>query len=68
MRVDGEREGGEEGGEGWFEKRERPDGAVMDGDEGDGREGCADLRLCPLVWGMEREKDSQKSLCMVWRF
>ena len=38
-------EGGEEGGEGWFEKRVRPEGAAVDGDEGDGREGCADLRL-----------------------
>ena len=45
MRVDSEREGGVEGGESWFEKRERPDGATGDGDEGDGREGCADLRL-----------------------
>lgn len=68
MRVDSEREGGEEGGEGWLEKRVRPDGAAEDGDEEDGREYCADLRLRPLVWGMEREKDSQKSLCMVWVF
>lgn len=68
MRVDSEREGGEEGGESWFEKRVRPDGAAVDGDEGEGREYCAGLRLRPLVCGMEREKDSQKSLCMVWVF
>ena len=61
-------EGGGEGGHRCFEKRVRQDGAAEDGDEGDGREYCADLRLCPLVWEMEREKDSQKSLCMVWRF
>lgn len=68
MRVDSERKGVEEGGESWFENRERPDGAAEDGDEDDGSEYCADLCLCPLVWGMESEKDSQKSLCMVWRF
>ena len=66
--MEGEREGGEEGGDSWLEKRVSPDGAAEDGDEGDGRAYCADLCLCPLVWGMEREKDSQKSLCMVWVF
>ena len=47
--MDSEREGGEEGGESWFEKRVRPDGATVDGDEEDGRAYCADVCLCPLV-------------------
>lgn len=67
MEGDGDGGGGE-GEEGGLGKPEWLNGAAEEVGKGGGREGWADLRLCPLVWGMEREKDSQKSLCMVLGF